>query len=125
MSAWGTFISACGFEYHGPKGYLAFSPRLTPEKFKAAFTSAEGWGSIEQTRDGGKQRQAIDVKWGRLRLRELAFDIDAGAAPTSVGLSIRGAITMTRFKLEGRRVRINLEHEIVLNAGDRLDVQIG
>ena len=27
MAGYGTFITACGFEYHGPKGYLRFAPK--------------------------------------------------------------------------------------------------
>ncbi|MDQ2864131.1 MAG: GH116 family glycosyl-hydrolase [Bacteroidota bacterium] len=48
MASHGTFISACGFTYHGPKGHIGFSPKLTPENFKAPFTVAEGWGTYSQ-----------------------------------------------------------------------------
>ena len=51
MASYGTFISACGFTYHGPKGQIGFSPKLTPENFKAPFTAAEGWGSYAQQRN--------------------------------------------------------------------------
>jgi len=31
MASYGTFIAMGGFEYHhGPKGYIAFSPKLSP-----------------------------------------------------------------------------------------------
>mgnify|MGYP000075282666 CR=1 FL=1 len=26
-------LAACGFAYHGPKGHIAFAPRLTPAQF--------------------------------------------------------------------------------------------
>ena len=54
MASYGVFLAACGYEYHGPKGRLGFAPRLTPDKFKAAFTTAEGWGTFTQQRDGGR-----------------------------------------------------------------------
>ena len=44
MASYGVFLAACGYEYHGPARRLAFDPRLTPNDFRAAFTTAEGWG---------------------------------------------------------------------------------
>ena len=75
MASYGVFLAACGYEYHGPKGYLAFAPRLSPENFRAAFTTAEGWGTFAQQRDGAAQQETIELKWGKLRLRRLAFAI--------------------------------------------------
>ena len=46
MASYGVFLGLCGFEYHGPKGHLGFAPRITPDDFRAAFTAAEGWGTI-------------------------------------------------------------------------------
>jgi hypothetical protein len=43
MANYGTFISACGFTYHGPTGSIGFEPKLTKTNFRAAFTTAEGW----------------------------------------------------------------------------------
>ena len=48
MASYGTFIAACGFEHHGPKGHIVFAPRLTPENFRAPFTTADGWGTYSQ-----------------------------------------------------------------------------
>ncbi len=44
----GVFLSASGCEHDGPRGRLGFAPRLTPENFQCAFTTAEGWGSFSQ-----------------------------------------------------------------------------
>ena len=69
MASYGVFLAACGYRYHGPTGFLAFAPRLTPENFRAAFTTAEGWGTFSQKRQGGKQSIVIHLRWGSLRLR--------------------------------------------------------
>ena len=53
MASYGVFLAACGYEYHGPKRHLAFAPRLSPENFRAAFTTAEGWGTFSQKDDAG------------------------------------------------------------------------
>jgi non-lysosomal glucosylceramidase len=73
MAYYGVYMAACGFEYHGPKGYIALAPRLTPENFKGAFTAAQGWGTFTQTIRNGTQAAMIDLKWGMLRLRTLAL----------------------------------------------------
>jgi uncharacterized protein (DUF608 family) len=124
MSAWGTFISACGFEYHGPKGYLAFSPRLSPEKFKAAFTAAEGWGNIEQVREGKTQTQRISVKWGKLRLKSMAFDTADSAARRTVLLRVLTHEERFVAECSGTRVNINLSAEFELRAGQTLELTI-
>ena len=53
MASYGVFLAACGYEHHGPKRHLAFAPRLSPEDFRAAFTTAEGWGTFSQKDDAG------------------------------------------------------------------------
>ena len=35
MASYAVFLAACGYEYHGPKGYLAFAPRIQPDDFRA------------------------------------------------------------------------------------------
>ena len=82
MASHGVFLALCGFEYHGPKGHLGFAPRLTPEDFRAAFTAAEGWGTLVQKRDGKRQTNRVEVKWGKLRLETLALELPEGAKAT-------------------------------------------
>ena len=65
MASYGTFLAACGYEYHGPKGHIGFAPRLSPDDFKAAFTAAEGWGTFSQQRKGGKQVHTLAVAVGQ------------------------------------------------------------
>ena len=69
MASYGVFLAACGFEVHGPKGHLAFAPRVNPGDFRAAFVAPEGWGSYAQERKPDAQRHRLELKRGRLRLR--------------------------------------------------------
>jgi uncharacterized protein (DUF608 family) len=74
MASYNTYITTCGFAYHGPKGYLRFSPKIQKENFKAAFTSAKGWGTYSQLIEKGTQVHKIAVKYGSLDLQLLSFD---------------------------------------------------
>ena len=50
MASHGVFLALCGFEYHGPKGHIGLRPAACARGFPAAFTAAEGWGTIRQKR---------------------------------------------------------------------------
>jgi hypothetical protein len=73
MASYGTFISACGFTYHGPKGYIGFNPRMSPENFKAPFTVAEGWGTYTQEKHQKRQVHTLLMKFGLVRLRSISL----------------------------------------------------
>ena len=85
MASYGSFITTCGYEYRGPDGYLSFAPRLTPEKFKAAFTSALGWGSYAQESTAGTFIADLSLKWGQLSLSTLGVQ-PVGGAPSETGV---------------------------------------
>jgi non-lysosomal glucosylceramidase len=71
MASYGTFVTACGFEYHGPRGYISFAPKWDKENFKAPFITAKGWGSYSQKIQNGKQVYHFEVKYGSLRLHKI------------------------------------------------------
>jgi len=77
MASYGTFISACGVHYHGPKGILKVNPRLKNEgAFKAAFTTAEGWGTYSQEQTDNGLKVSIRIVHGKLMINELVTDLD-------------------------------------------------
>jgi len=122
MASYGVFLAACGFEYHGPKGHLGFAPQLTPENFRAPFTAAEGWGTFTQKRDGRSQREKIDVRWGRLRLRSLAFKLPAGARPATVSVRLGDKMLGAAHQLDGNRCSVTLASEVTVPEGSSLDI---
>ena len=71
MSSWSILTGASGYEYDGTTKSLRFTPRITPEKFKSFFAGPEGWGSLEQIRADGKQRNEIHVVEGQLVVNEI------------------------------------------------------
>ncbi len=122
MASYGVYLAACGFEYHGPKGVLAFDPRWQQENFKAAFTAAEGWGSFYQQINNGKLEAGLELKYGQLGLQK-------------VGVGIQGKARSCTLKLNGKRIKCQLSQhqnklEIsfskqTLKTGDKLEINIG
>jgi uncharacterized protein (DUF608 family) len=125
MASYGVYLAACGFEYHGPKGHLGFAPRLTPEDFKAAFTAAEGWGTFAQKREGGVQKETIEVKWGKLRVKTLSFALPADARPGKAAVSAGGRATQASLRVEDGRATVTLGAEATLSAGQKMEITIG
>lgn len=122
MAAYGVYLAACGYAHHGPRGYLAFAPRVTPENFQCAFTSAEGWGSFSQKQDGRHQHAEVRLCVGTLRLHTLGLRSIGDTAPQQVKVSVAGKLIKARLEVIGNDVRVTLEKPVVLKAGQRLAV---
>jgi hypothetical protein len=90
MASYGVYVAVCGFEYHGPKGYIAFAPRLTPQEFKAAFTAAQGWGTFTQSVRERVLTAVIHLKYGTLALRTIALAVVPDFPPTEVRVTFDG-----------------------------------
>lgn len=119
MASYGVFLAACGFEGHGPKQHIGFAPRLMPENFKGAFTSATGWGAYTQTIADGKLAAEISVHFGHLDLQTIAL---AGEPATSARVLLNGKPVSSRMQWEGNKVRLTLEHAVTIAAGGKLEI---
>jgi non-lysosomal glucosylceramidase len=124
MASYGVFIAACGFEYHGPKGRIGFSPRLMPENFKAPFTAAEGWGTFSQERSSNAQTNRIEVKWGGLRLKTLAFELPPGVTLKAATVSVGPKQIRARATQNGQRVELTLVEEMTLQTTETINSKL-
>ena len=124
MASYGVFLGLCGFEYHGPQGHLGFAPRITPDDFRAAFSAAEGWGTISQKREGKTQSNRIEVRWGRLRLKTLAVELPEGASLENATLLVAGRRVEADARQEGRRVTLTLPEPVVVREGEAIEVEV-
>jgi non-lysosomal glucosylceramidase len=124
MMSYGVFLAACGYEYHGPKGHLGFAPRLTPENFRAPFTSAEGWGAFTQKRDDASQHETIEIKWGKLRLRTLAFALAPGETFNSAKAAVSGTPIEASFVRNGSRADLTFNSDVLVNSGQALEITL-
>jgi hypothetical protein len=122
MASYGVFLAACGFEYHGPQGRIGFAPRITPEDFRAAFTSAEGWGVYRQRIDDTRQESEIELKRGALRVRTLVLAPPKKAR--SVKVSVGDREVASNHQVREDRLWITLAEPIRLNAGEKIGAVI-
>ncbi|MGO9476849.1 MAG: GH116 family glycosyl-hydrolase [Limisphaerales bacterium] len=121
MASYGVYLAACGFEYHGPKMHIGFAPRLTPEDFKCAFTSAEGWGTFSQQSETTNLNAQIAVKWGTLRLKTIALNFPAA---TSARVVLDGTpIQATMAKADGQ-VMLTFAEDVLVAAGQALEIRL-
>ena len=124
MASYGLLISASGFEYHGPKGHIGFAPRLTPEDFRAPFTSAEGWGTFWQKRDAGHTGCGIQLRWGKLRLKTLALALAEGASVSTATVSLGKKSIPANVKVSAQRALITFAEQIELTPETELRLTI-
>lgn len=122
MASYGVYLAACGFEYHGPKQHIGFAPKISPERFRCAFTSAEGWGSYAQRVEGGELKAEVAVRRGRMKLRTISLEAARG---TAVRASLASRPVPASLSREGGRVRIRFEQPVEVDAGQRLEVVVG
>jgi hypothetical protein len=122
MASYGIFLAACGFEYHGPKGHIGFAPRLTPETFKAAFTSAEGWGTFRQETTGNGLKAEIELKYGTLQVKTIA--LKTGLNPKDVTVTAAGQQSACEHQTHDGRVLITLKKTISLRAGEKIEIAV-
>ncbi|TWF32365.1 uncharacterized protein (DUF608 family) [Chitinophaga polysaccharea] len=111
MASYGTFITASGFQYHGPKGYIAFAPAINKNNFKAPFVTAEGWGTYSQHRE----HHVLQLKYGKVTLNTLRFQ-HSGVKQVKLGNKT------VPFKAENGFVTIQLDQPLQLQAGQQLDI---
>lgn len=124
MASYGTFISDCGFRYHGPKGFMSFDPKISPANFKAPFTSALGWGTFRQLRSAGKQLNSIQLAYGQLKLKEVGVKVSSYMTVKSIVAKLNGKVQKTGYRLNDGQYVIDFPSDVELIASDTLEITI-
>ena len=122
MASYGTFISAVGFTSHGPKGEIGFAPKLNKSDFKSAFTAADCWGTYTQKKNGGQQEHHLVVKYGKLTLKKI--NLEKTERIKTVAVSLDGKRIISRSSQRGSSVVIEIDEQLVINAGQQLAIII-
>ncbi|MBO9618451.1 MAG: hypothetical protein J7539_05385 [Niabella sp.] len=124
LASYGTFITACGFEYHGPKGFIRFAPKMNRENFKAAFTAAEGWGSYTQQLKGNKMDAELVVKYGQLVLRTISIESGPASKTGKVSVRLGNDPVVVTMKTNGAFVDIQFSEKLMLQPDVPLKISI-
>ena len=124
MASFGTFISACGFNYNGPEGYIGFAPKLTPENFKAPFTVAEGWGAYSQQQRSKKFNARLKMLHGKLKLKKLSIELDNDHQAGAVRITLGNKQLPCTFTQTGNQCEIVLNDEIIVAQNQVLTVGV-
>ena len=86
--------------------------------------AAEGWGTYSQKRAGDKLDATLEVKWGKLRVRETAFAWAGKEAPVKVTCRIGGKEVPVKATVQDGRAVLTLAAEAVIEAGGKMEVAI-
>ena len=122
MASYGAYMAACGYQYDGPEAKLAFGPRLSPEDFRAAFTTAEGWGSFTQKVESGKQSAGLELRYGQLVLKEFSLDAVEGTSATDAEVTLDGQQIESTFEKTANKYVIKFAQPITIKSEQKLEV---
>ena len=123
MSCWSLLIASQGQVLEGPRGLLGFRPNWQPEDHRSFFTAPEAWGLFVQQRQGTRQVERIEVRYGTLRLRELAFQLPQDRPATA---TVRSGDTRLEAALSqsGREIRVAFPQDVIVPEGSLIEVQL-
>ena len=124
MASYGAFVTACGFEYHGPKGYIRFAPRWNADDFKAPFTAAESWGSYSQRLSGNEMECVVEPKYGQLQLNSFSTDASKGKKAKKATVALGGQAVPAKWEQKGVNVLISMQNRLTVKAGERLVLKL-
>lgn len=122
MASYGTFITACGFEYHGPNGHLGFSPAMKAADFKVPFITAEGWGTYHQQQKGNAVVVTLNMKYGQLKLNRLT--VGSIAVPQQAVCKVGDRKAAFRMDRHEDKSRIHFDNTLVLDTQTTLTLNL-
>ncbi len=124
MHSWNVLLALSGFYYDGPAGRLGFAPRITPESFRCFFSGAEGWGAFSQKLSAAAQQETIEVKWGKLKVKTLIFELPEGKKLKQAKVTVAGSKVSSNVKQDGKRITLDLEKLQAVKKGQNIQVAL-
>jgi uncharacterized protein (DUF608 family) len=117
LASWSVLLAAQGFEYNGPEGCIAFNPTWKPSAHQSFFSTAEGWGTYTQIKNGEHMTNKLKLTYGKLTLNEIALPAIGKGKSMRIDVRINGELIQTKHSMNGNRVSIRFK-SIELKEGD-------
>ena len=124
LASYGVYLALCGYRYHGPKGILEFAPKLNPEKFKCAFTVANGWGTFSQKQTSQEQISSLKLVDGILNLKQFNLQIPDNKKIDKVTVFYLNKIVEMNYNLEKDKILIKFNESLKITTNNQLKVVI-
>jgi non-lysosomal glucosylceramidase len=124
MASYGTHLAACGFSYHGPKGELGFAPKIKPEDFKGAFTTADGWGSFAQKIENGNHNGSILLNYGQLLLKNFNIELSTNTTLNNVLVYLGDTNIPLDFEVKGSRLNMKFKSDVIIKMNEKLRFEV-
>lgn len=124
MASYGTFITACGFYYHGPKQVIGFNPAINADGFNAAFTAAEGWGSYSQQRTKQTFQCTYAVHYGIVKLSSIKCAPQPGCQPVKATAKIGDESLECKLTITGDDCTVDMVQPVALKPGQELFIHL-
>jgi hypothetical protein len=125
MASWACLTALAGFTYDGPAGTLGFAPRWQQDDFKAFFSAAEGWGSLKQKRREKSQENGIDVRHGRVMLKQLVLEVPEDVKVAKSTLRQGEKDIDAKTTQVGRTVKLTLAEPLVMEESKGVSATLG
>ena len=122
MSIWSVLLACQGFEFDASARRIGFTPVWQPEKHTSFFTASEGWGLFRQDRNGHRQSNALEVKWGKLQIITLKLNLSDGNRPEKIIVKAKRRSIPVNCTFDGNQVELNFPRKITLTEGQTLEI---
>jgi len=77
-----------------------------------------------QKRDSKIQRNRIDLRWGKLNLKTLTFEVPEDFQKVKVIITLEPQTIKSSHKLKDGRLEINFGKSLIISEGQTLDIKI-
>jgi hypothetical protein len=122
MSSWSLLEAASGYSYDAATATIGFAPVISPERFRAPFVARDGWGTVEQTVQEGRQTLRLRPVAGSLTIATL--QLHAMMVVRQCIASLDGAPLAVHLAEMDRLVSIEFTEPAMVAAAQTLEVVV-